>query len=273
MRISANLASLTAQRVYSQTQLSVEKAMQQLASGTRFSTPGIDAAGYAISEHMKAQIKGFSAARMNAENATSFVQLAEGALNEQGNILTRMRELSIQAASDTFSDKEREFLNYEFQQLVQEFDRVARTTKFGSHALLDGTNTSYEFHVGVHKGADNIVKYTNDTNTTASNLGISGMSVEDKDDARDTLETIDSALVAINGSRAKLGAIQSRMDSAINHIDSQQVNLTQAHSKMADTDVPQAITDVRRGQVLLQYQAAMMAAANDQTQNLLRLIA
>ncbi len=273
MRISSNSASLTAQRALGQTQRSTEKAMQELASGSRFSTPGADAAGYAIAENMRAQIRGYGSAKINAENATSFVQLAESALNEQNNILIRQRELAIQAASDTYSDKEREFLDYEFQQLSQEFDRIARTTKFGSQALLDGSTREYEFQVGVNKGPDNIIKFNNDTNTTSANLDMEGLFIDDKYDARDNLENIDEAITSINGARAKLGSIQSRMDSVINHINSQEVYLTEAHSRMADADIPRALTDVRRGQVMMQYQAAMLAAANDSTQNLLRLIA
>lgn len=273
MRISSNLASLAAQRSLGQTQKSMDKAIQQLASGDRFSVAGVDAAGFAIAENMRAQIKGYSSAKRNAENATSFVQLAEGALNEQNNILIRLRELAIQAASDTFSDQEREFLDYEFQQLMSEFDRVARTTKFGSQPLLDGTAKEYEFQVGVHQGPDNIIKYTNDTNTTSGSLGIDGMAITDKDDARDNLEQIDEALTSINGARAKLGSIQSRMDSVINHIDSQEVNLKEAHSRIADTDVAEAISTVRRGQVLSQYQTAMLQVANEQTMSLLKLVA
>lgn len=273
MRISSNIASLTAQRALGQTQRSMEKAMQELASGTRFATPGSDAAGYAIAENMRAQIRGYGSAKINAENATSFVQLAEGALNEQNNILIRQRELAIQAASDTFSDKEREFLDYEFQQLSEEFDRIARTTKFGSQALLDGSAKEYEFHVGVNGGSENIITFNNDTNTTSSNLGVDGLSIQGKSEARDSLEDIDEALTSINGARAKLGSIQSRMDSVINHIDSQEVNLTEAHSRMADADIPRALTEVRRGQVMMQYQAAMLSAANESTQNLLRLVA
>ncbi len=273
MRISSNLASLTAQRVMGQTQRTTERAMQELATGSRFSSPGSDAAGYAIAENMRAQIRGYGSAKINAENATSFVQLAEGALNEQNNILIRQRELAIQAASDTFSDKEREFLNYEFQQLGEEFDRIAKTTKFGSQPLLDGSSKTYEFHVGVNNGKENIITFDNDTNTTASQLGIDGLTVEDKSDARDTLEEIDTALMSINEARAKLGSIHSRMEIAMNHIDSQEVNLTEAHSRMADADIPKAISEVRRGQVLMQYQAAMLAASNDSNQQLLRLIA
>src|SRR5687768_15422005 len=138
LRISSNLASLTSSRFLGLTQKSVEKALQEISTGTRFVNPGVDPAGYAIAESMRGQIKGYGAARDNAENATSFVQIAEGALNEQNNILIRMRELAIQAASDTYSDTERGYLNEEFKQINNELDRIAKTTRFGTQPLLDG---------------------------------------------------------------------------------------------------------------------------------------
>lgn len=273
VRISSNVAALTSQRVMGQTQKSVERSLMELASGNRYVDAGVDPAGHAISEGIQSQIKGYSAARRNADNAVSFIQIAEGALNEQNNILIRMRELAIQAASDTFSDTERGFLNKEFEQINQELDRIAKTTRFGSQQLLDGTTKEYEFQVGVNKGDDNIIRYVNNTNTTASELGVDGLNIEDKGDARDSLETIDEALVAISGARAQMGAIQNRMDNAVNHIDSQVESLAQAYSKMADTDVAQAVASARRGQILQQYQASALAMALDNDQSLLKLVA
>lgn len=272
LRISSNLASFAAQRAMRQTDRDVGTALKELSQGTRFVTPGADPAGYAIAENLAAQTKGFQAALRNTENASSFIQVAEGALSEQNNILIRLRELAIQAASDTFSDTERGFLDDEFQQLVQEFDRIARSTKYGSQPLLDGSTKEYEFQVGVHKGDNDVIRYTNDTNTTASNLDIAGLGVGDKGDARDSLESIDEALVEMNSARAKLGAIQSRMEMSINHIQSQVENVGAAYSRMAETNIPEAVARVRRGQVLHQYQAAAMAVSNENHTNLLRLI-
>jgi flagellin len=273
LRIASNLASISAQRALSLTQRDVERSMRALASGTRFSDPGADASGYAISENLRAQVKGYEAARYNADNAVSFVQLGEGALNEQGNILIRLRELAIQAASDTIGDKEREYLDYEVQGLTAEFDRIARATKFGSKGLLDGTSADYEFQVGIQSGDENIINYTHDTDTTASNLDIDSIEVADKDDARDALDTIDEALVSINEGRAKMGAAQNRMDTAVNHIDGQIENLSDAHSRMSDADVASEVAKVKRGQILQQYQATALAAANDSKSFMLRLIA
>lgn len=273
LRINSNVAPMSIQMAMGRTQRDTERAMRELASGSRLVNPGADAAGLAIAENMRAHKKGFEAARYNADNAVSFVQLAEGAINEQNNILIRLRELAIQAASDTYSDTERKYLDNEFQQLTSELDRLARSTRFGSQGLLDGSTKEYEFHVGVHGDEDNIIRYKNDTDTTASNLDIDGLGVEDKSDARDSLKYIDRALVSLNESRAKLGAVQSRMEFATNSLDGQIQSLEEAHSKMSATDVASAISQVRRGQIMMQYQAAMLATANDSQQHLLRLVA
>lgn len=272
MRISSNLASLTAQRAIHRTERDVASALQQLASGTRFNTPGADPAGLAIAQHLEAQARGYKAAYTNTENAGSFIQIAEGSMAEQNNILIRLRELAVQAASDTLSDTERGFLNDEATQLTDEFDRIAKSTKYGSQPLLDGSSKEYEFQVGVHKGEENIVRYTSDTDTTASGIGISGLSVADKSDARSALGDLDEALTQMGGARAKLGAIQSRLDSTVSHLQSQVENITEAHSRMADTDIPDAISRARKGQILQQYQAMALAQTNESMGNYLRLI-
>jgi flagellin len=273
LRVSSNLASLSAQRALGLTQRNTERALQELATGNRFTTAGSDAAGYAIAENMRSQIQGYKAARYNADNAVSFVTLAEGALQEQNNIIVRLRELAVQGASDTFSDRERKMLDTEYQGLTQELDRIAKSTKYGSQPLLDGSVKEYEFQVGIHKGDDNIIKYRSDSDTTLSNLNLDGTGVREKSDSRDALENIDEALYKINEARAGLGAIQSRMEIAVNHVDSQVENLTGAHSKMADADIATAVTSARKGQILQQYQASALASANEAQSYLLRLIA
>lgn len=273
LRVSPVTASLMAQRYLGLTQRSTEKAMKDLASGTRFSTPGSDAAGAAIAEQLQGQVRGQKAALNNADNATSFIQVAEGALNEQNNILIRLRELAIQAASDTYSDQEREFLNYEYSQLVSELDRIAKTTTFGTTALLNGRSRDYEFQVGTSPGDESIIRYTSDTDTTATELGVEGGAIDTKSEARGNLRDIDSAMTKVASARAKYGAIQSRMDSASNNLAVGIENITSAHSRMADTDVAQAVSDVRRGQILQQYQASVLSQANNTNETMLRLIA
>lgn len=273
MRISSNIASLAAQRAFHRTERETSQALRELASGTKFVGPGANPAGLAIAENLRGQLKGSEAAYQNAENASSVMAVTEGSLAEQNNILIRLRELSVQAASDTFSDQERELLNHEFVQLIKEFDRIATSTKFGSQPLLDGTTKNYQFQVGVNSGSENIIEHTSDIDTRASTLDLKGMEITDKSDARDALETLDEALHTLNSSRAQMGAIQSRLESASSHLSGQIEGLAGAYSKMADTDIPDAVSRMRRGQVLAQYQAAALQIANDQTLNALKLIA
>lgn len=272
LRINTNLGSLAAQRQLSLSHRELEKSMKQLASGDRFSDMTEGAGDFAIAEHLRGQIRGMRAAQMNADNATSFVQIAEGGLNEQSNILIRMRELAVQSASDTFSDTERGMMNMEFKQLGEELDRIAKTTQFGSHKVLAGDSKSYEFQVGTEKGEDSIIRYESDTNTTASALDISGLDVTDKSDARDAMSTIDEAITSVSKARANFGAVQSRLASATNFAAVQAENLEAAHSRIADTDFAQAVSEVTKQKALEQYQVAVLAQANQFPENVLRLL-
>lgn len=273
LRISSNLASLRAQRSFHQSERETTQALKELASGHRFVSAGSDPAGLAISSSVNAQMKGYKAAQYNSDNAVSFLAIAEGALAEQNTIAIRLRELAVQAASDTLSDKDRKFLDSEFQQLVQEFDRIAKSTRYGSQPLLDGTHKTYEFQVGVHGGEMDRIVYKHDADSTAAELDIDGLSVADKYDARDAIDDLDDATIQLNAMRARMGAVQSRLETASSHIATQVENLTGAYSKMAETDVADAISRARRGQVLAQYQAAALQMANEQFGNMIRLIA
>lgn len=272
LRINTNVASIAAQSSLGKTQRQLETAMMQLSSGSRFAKMDEGAGDFAIAEHLRGQVKSMEAARNNASNASSFVQVAEGGLNEQNNILIRQRELAIQAASDTFSDNERGFMDSEYQQLGQEFDRIAQSTTFGSQKLLAGDSKEYEFQVGAYSGPENIIKYKADTNTTASAMGVSGTSVADKSDARDSLENVDEALEKIAGARANFGAMQSRLESVVNNSNTQIANLTEAHSKIADTDYAKAVSEMVKAQALQQYQVAVLNQANQYPSSVLKLI-
>jgi len=273
LRINTNVPSIAIQRVLSQTQRSSEGAMKSLASGDRFEDPNESSADYSIAEKLKSQTKGLEAAKSNAENAQSFIEVAQGGLNEQNNLLIRMRELSVQAASDTYSDDERDLMQTEFLQLQQEVTRIADTTKFGSTKLLSGEDKKYEFQVGSNKGAENVITYDNRTDTRASALGVSGDEIGSKSDARDSLGDIDDALTKVAQARASFGAVQSRLDSTINNTAVQIENLQSAHSRIADTDVAKAVSDVSKYQALQQYQIAVLAQANQFPGNVLKLIA
>ncbi|MEZ0393074.1 MAG: flagellin [Pseudobdellovibrionaceae bacterium] len=272
LRINTNLASLAAQRQISLSQRQAEGTMKALASGNRFANRSESSADFSIAEHLRGQIAGIKSGKMNAENAQSFIQVAEGGLNEQNNLLIRMRELAVQAASDTFSDQEREFLNSEFEQLQQEVDRIALTTQFGSQKLLAGESREYDFHVGAYGGAENIIKYKSETNTRAGELGVDGLTVSDKSDARDSLESIDEALTKIASARSGFGAIDARLNSAVNSSGVMVENLEAARSRIADTDIAQAVSDFYRNQAMQQYQVSVLNEANRFPGSVIRLI-
>jgi len=273
LRITTNLASIAAQRQIGLSQRQTEGNMKALASGNRFDNRGEGSADYSIAEHLRGQIAGMKAGKSNAENAQSFIQVAEGGLGEQNNLLIRMRELAVQAASDTFSDQERDLLNAEFVQLQEEVDRIAQTTQFGSKKLLSGENREYEFQVGAFKGEENIIRYKAETNTRAQELGVDSLNVADKSDARDSLETIDEALGKLATARANFGAIDSRLNSTIDHAALQAENLQAARSRIADTNVAQAVSDMYRNQALQQYQISVLNEANRYPGSVIRLIA
>jgi flagellin len=251
----------------------VEGSLKALASGNRFDHPNESSADFAISERLRGQLAGVKAGRLNAEAAQSFIQIAEGGLNEQNNLLIRMRELAVQSASDTFSDAEREMIHMEFQQLQQEVNRIAETTRFGSAKLLVGQQQEYDFQVGAYQGNENVIKYKSDTDTRASALGVDGLRVDDATDARDSLEVLDEALTLVATARARFGSIHSRLDSTINHAGSQAENLEAARSQIADTDIAEQVSEMYKNRALQQYQIAVLGEANRAPGELLRLIA
>ncbi len=272
LRINSNVASLTAQRYLSKNQRILEDQFKALASGTRLSTPQNDAAGFAISEHLRAQIKGAEQSEKNTQSAVAMIQTAEGALNEQNNILVRLRELAINSASDTIGDQEREFLDTEFQLLVSEFDRISKVARYGSKHLLTGSGEEFSFQVGPYKGPENVIKFTLDANTQADNVGIEGLSVSDQDDALDSLGDIDEAVSRVAGVRAELGAIQSRLQYAGDNLQVQADSLKEAHSIISDVDVAHATSELARASILQEAGMAVLAQANNKPNRFLQLI-
>lgn len=272
LRIATNTASIAAQRVLSKQQKRAEHAAQALASGSRIVNAADDAAGLAISENFKGQLKGIGQARNNANNAISFVQVSEGGLNEVSNILVRLRELGVQAASDTVSDTEREFLNKETQQLIQEADRIAKTTVFGTKKMLDGTAGAMEFQVGAYSDENNVIKFEFDADATASALGIDGIAMADRGDARDSLETVDQAIEKVSGMRANFGAMQSRMESAVSNLDVSYENLSAANSRIRDTDVAKETAEMTSASILQNTAVSVLAQANQLPQVAMKLV-
>ncbi len=272
LRISTNVASLAAQRQLGQSEARTEHAMRALASGSRIVSAGDDAAGFAISEGLRGQASSLQQAKSNSENAKGLIQVAEGGLNEQNNILIRLRELAIQSASDTVSDEERGYLNTEYTQLTKENDRIAKTTSFGKKNLLQGENQDYEFHLGTQNTEQDIIRYKLDANTTSSALGIEGLTITDRDDAKSNLGDIDNALSKISKTRAGFGAIQSRLEIASNNLDLQHENVVAARSRIIDADVGHEVSELAQGQILKEFGIAVLAQANQNPAKALKLL-
>jgi flagellin len=269
MRISTNIASINAQRSLATSQKEIQSSFAQLSSGSRINKSADDAAGLAISETLKGQIRGFRQAGRNANDGISLVQTAEGGLNEISNILTRMRELGVQAASDTIGDKERAMVDVEIQQLKAESQRIAVSTRFGSTHLLDGSANDFDFQVGVNnvKSEDRITFQAGKADATNDHLGIGGLDYTSKEGAQDALAIIDKASDMVQKTRADLGALQNRLTSTVTNLGVQDENLSAANSRIRDTDVAAATAELARNNVLLQANTATLAQAN-QTSNL-----
>ncbi|MBO9666604.1 MAG: flagellin FliC [Bdellovibrio sp.] len=274
MRISTNIAAVNAQRTLQGSQRVISKSMEQLASGSRINKAADDAAGLAISEGLKSQIRSLGQAQRNANDGISMVQTAEGGLNEVSNILTRMRELGIQASSDTIGDTERGMLDKEVQQLKAESQRITQTTKFGTTKLIDGSGDKFDFQVGIGNDseADRISFNAGETNASIDSLGIAGFDFSSKEGAQSALEKIDNAQTKVNGFRAGLGALQNRLTSTVDNLGVQNENISAANSRIRDTDIASATADQARNSVLLQANTSVLTQANAMPQQALRLL-
>jgi len=216
-------------------------------------------------------------AERNANDGISFVQVAEGGLNEVGNILIRMRELAIQAASDTIGDKERAFVNEEVKQMSLELDRIANVTTYNGTPLLNGESAKSElaFQVGIRKennDSDRIIFNPNEYNVKASELGVEGLSYASIDDARDAIETVDTAMNRVFEARARLGATQNKLNSTVNNIMIAKENLSAARSRIADTDMAAETSEMVRGNILQTAGVSVLAQANTAPMQALKLL-
>jgi flagellin len=273
-RISTNIASLNAQRNLGDAQMKINNSMSQLASGSRINKAADDAAGLAISENMKAQIRSNRQANRNASDGISLVQTAEGGLNEIGNIVVRLRELGIQAASDTVGDNERGFINKEVSQLKDEMQRIAQVTTWGKTKLLDGSTPNYDFQVGTNNNdfEDRISFKASENTATLDSMGLAGLDYTTKEGAQTALEALDKAQDHVNGMRANLGALQNRLTSTVANLGVAEENLSAANSRIRDTDVAGATAEMTRNNILLQAATSTLAQANSKDQMALKLI-
>ncbi len=273
-RISTNIASVNAQRNLGDSQLKIADSMAKLSSGSRINKAADDAAGLAISENLKAQVRSTRQASRNASDGISMVQTAEGGLNELSSIVTRLRELGIQAASDTVGNTERGFVDKEVQQLKNEMQRIAQVTKWGSTGLLDGQTPSFDFQVGINNNdfADRISYNGAENTATIDALGLTGLDYTSKEGAQSALESLDTAQTNVNGMRANLGALQNRLTSTVSNLGVAEENLSAANSRIRDTDVASATAEMTRNSILLSSATSTLAQANQKDQMALKLI-
>lgn len=274
MRISTNIAAVNAQRNLSGSQTNIQDSLAKLASGSRINKAADDAAGLAISENLKAQIRSTRQANRNANDGISMVQTAEGGLNEIGNIIVRMRELGIQAASDTVSDVERGFVNKEVQQLKSEMQRIASVTTWGKTKLLDGTTPTFDFQVGIFNSEteDRISFDAAQNVATLDALGLSGADYSSKEGAQSALEYLDKAQENVNGMRSNLGALQNRLLSTVNNLGVFEENMSAANSRIRDTDMAYSSSELTRNSIMLQASTAALGQANQTANAALSLI-
>ena len=265
LRIRTNIASLNAQRNLSSMSGETNKSLQRLSSGKRIVNAGDDAAGLSISQNLEAQLRGYRQATRNANDGISVIQTAEGGLNEVGNILVRLRELSVQSASDTLGNQERSFLDAEVQQLKVEMNRIADATNFNGTNLLNGESEAgvLAFQVGAFAGEANVISFdANATNIKTENVGVDGVTLATREDSLNSMQTIDDAIFRVNEMRANLGAVQNRLQSTVRSLKITDENMASAKSRIEDTDVALESSKLVQNQILQQASVATLGQAN-----------
>lgn len=274
LRIATNTPSIAARTALDANQKVMDKSMAQLSSGSRITKASDDAAGLSISEGMKSQIRSYQQALRNTNDGVSLLQVAEGSLGEVSNLFTRMRELGVQAASDTVGDEERGYINNELSQLKSEVDRIADSTSFGSKKLLNGDGEVFDFQVGVGGSGDSdVISFDSaKADTRMSNLGVDSIDYTTKEGAKEALSSLDSAQKTINGYRANIGALQNRLTSTTQNISTQVENLSVANSRIRDADIAESTAEYTKSNILLNATTNVLAQANEVPRQALRLL-
>lgn len=274
LRINTNVASLQAQTSLNKVNKESQDSFAKLSSGSRITKAADDAAGLAISEKLKAEIRSTQQANRNANDGISMIQVAEGGLNETSNILTRLRELSIQAASDTIGDAERGMSNMEYQQLKSEMERISKVTEYNGTKLLDGTGNQKDFQIGTKNDDfnDRISFDPGAVNSSLSSMGVDGIDVSSKEGAQDSLSLLDGAIEKISGQRALLGAVQNRLTSTSANLQVATENMSAANSRIRDVDYAEETAKQARNQILTAAGTSVLAQANVSGQSALKLI-
>jgi flagellin len=274
LRINTNVQSLIAQRNLGVSNDRQRSSMEKISSGTRIAKAADDSAGLAISEKMRADIRSLRQDNRNANDGISMIQVAEGGMNEVGNILTRFRELSIQAASDTIGDKERGFINKEVVQLRSEIDRISQTTEFNGKKLLTGQGDKLEIQVGLNNSPENdrFVFDVQKLNTSAQALGVHDVNTETKEAAQNNLEKVDTAIKMLSENRAEVGALQNRLTSTATNNAVYEENLSAARSRIYDVDLASETAEMTKSNILSQAGVSVLSQANNNSMSALKLL-
>ena len=297
-RINTNTASLNTYRSYAASQAGMEQNIERLSSGLRINKASDDAAGLAISDRMDNQIRGMQQANRNVQQGNNLLQTAEGAMNEVGNILGRMRELAVQSASDTVSGDDRDSIDLEFEQLKSEIDRIAKGTSYNGMGLIDGSADGAGEKITLQVGADNNAqdqlsfnledfRVTTDGSTATTkfagvqltdgasspaNKNFQDLDLDTAATSQWAISALDQAIEAVNDQRATVGALQNRLEFTSSNLMSSIQNNSASMSTIRDADFAAEAADLAKNQILVQSGTSMLAQANGLSQNVLALI-
>ncbi|MEB3751037.1 flagellin N-terminal helical domain-containing protein [Geobacillus icigianus] len=269
MRIQHNISALNTYRQLSFNNTQAAKNLEKLSSGYRINRAGDDAAGLAISEKMRGQIRGLEMASKNAQDGISLIQTAEGALNETHAILQRMRELAVQAANDTNVSADRSAIQAEISALSLEITRIANNTEFNTQKLLNGSFSAKMFQIGANSGQSITLSIGN---MGAAALSVNGLSVTKASSANAAISKINNAIETVSRERSKLGAVQNRLEHTINNLGATAENLTAAESRIRDVDMAKEMMEFTKNNILMQAAQAMLAQSNQMPQGVLQLL-
>lgn len=272
LRVNTNSASINAQRNLSSVTDKLSTSFRRLSTGLRISSAADDAAGLAISERLRSQVRSLDQAKRNANDGISLVQTAEGALNEVSSILVRLRELAIQSSNGSVSGQDKDTLNEEFQSLVGEVNRISRSTEFSGIKLLDGASTSVTFQVGFGTTADIDTISVGLSPALSTSLQLDSLDIGSTGVTTTAITNIDSAINTVSGLRGSLGAVQNRLNSTINNLAITVENLSAAESRIRDVDVAYETSQLTRNSILQQASISVLSQANMLPQSALRLI-
>ena len=281
-RIFNNIASTNAQRLLGVNNDRLSQSVERISSGIRINKASDDAAGLAVSEGLRSDIRALRQAVRNSNDGVSLINIAEGALNEQSSMLIRLRELSSQAATGTVGSTERATIQLEFNALRSEIDRISATATFNGQGLVDGsmassiTTANHIFiQVGIDNSTNSRINLNQDINlkaVTVSSLGIDSLSVSSADGALTALDSINSAIASVAGTRGKVGAVQNRLARTISNLSTSVENLAAAESQIRDADIAEEVAQLTRNQIMVQASTAMVGQANLIPQSILQLL-